>query len=731
MSLETRSVRILAMVGRIALLAAVALGISYFIAPAFAQDSGTPQSRGLPSLSERLEQFRQDLLGDPPAQQSQPRPQQSQPRPQQSQPRLRRNGPTDDSFSADRKVLGAGRSVQENPSPTSAASDAAASVVPTAPPLAAPAVTSPARLQPQSARRAKAGLISDTVEPADRGSQYEPQKSSSARHSVVKRNPTAVKDADADEIDEPRVTRSPTTTVAPKELSETIDEPARHKSSKAGVPSGVLFTTQSPALSVEATGPRKVVIGKEAQFVVKIRNAGAAANNVVVTVNIPNYTEVLSAQPTAGTAQAPVPGDRREPLEWRIPRLEARSNETLNLKLVPRKSTPLDLAVQWTFTPEASQTLVEVQEPKLAMTISGPDEVLFGQSKIYKLTVSNPGNGDTENVVVGLSPVGHSSDSGANHRLGTLRAGESKMIDVELTARQAGVLTIKAQAFADDGLRAEAAEQVLVRRANLRVEVEAPKIKYAGTVGTYHAKVVNAGNATAENVQLAAMLPPESKYVSSNASGRLEAQQGKVNWMIGTMQPGAERLFELQCSLSAPGENRMQFVTNADDDLTAAAASSTRVEALADLKLEIRDPQGPIAVGEDTVYEVHIRNRGTKAADTIDLAVFFSEGLEATAVEGGTHEIGPGQVVFRPIETLAAGEAAVFRVRARAGKSGNHIFRAEVVCRSLQTKLAAEEATRFYGDEKPASFDSVREGEPQSLQPRKLPPVEETPRPPE
>jgi hypothetical protein len=49
----------------------------------------------------------------------------------------------------------------------------------------------------------------------------------------------------------------------------------------------------------------------------------------------------------------------------------------------------------------------------------------------------------------------------------------------------------------------------------------------------------------------------------------------------------------------------------------------------------------------------------------------------------------------------------------------------------LQTKLAAEEATRFYGDDKPSSFDSVREGEPQSLQPRKLPPVEETPRPPE
>ena len=48
---------------------------------------------------------------------------------------------------------------------------------------------------------------------------------------------------------------------------------------------------------------------------------------------------------------------------------------------------------------------------------------------------------------------------------------------------------------------------------------------------------------------------------------------------------------------------------------------------------------------------------------------------------------------------LAAGETQVFRVHARADRSGNHVFRAEVVCQSLNTKLAAEEATHFYGDE--------------------------------
>src|SRR5262249_4267172 len=157
----------------------------------------------------------------------------------------------------------------------------------------------------------------------------------------------------------------------------------------------------------------------------------------------------------------------------------------------------------------------------------------------------------------------------------------------------------------------------------------APRIKYAGTVGTYRIKVINGGNATADNVQVAAMLPPDAKYVASNGGGSFEAQQGKVTWSAGTLQASAERVVEMQCSLGTPGDNRMQFAAGADGNLTAAASSNTQIEALADLKIEVRDPQGPIAVGEEAVYEVLIRNRGTKAAEGVDLAVFFSEGLEA------------------------------------------------------------------------------------------------------
>jgi hypothetical protein len=168
----------------------------------------------------------------------------------------------------------------------------------------------------------------------------------------------------------------------------------------------------------------------------------------------------------------------------------------------------------------------------------------------------------------------------------------------------------------------------------------------------------------------------------------------------------------MQCSLATPGDNRLQFVTTADGDVSSVAMANTRVEALADLKLEVRDPHGPIAVGEDAVYEVLVRNRGTKAADGVDLAVFFSDGLEAVSAEGGQHDISPGQVIFRPLASLPAGEVMVYRIHAKAEKGGNHVFRAEVACSSLNTKLAAEETTRFYGDEAVAPLASEALAEP-------------------
>jgi uncharacterized repeat protein (TIGR01451 family) len=469
----------------------------------------------------------------------------------------------------------------------------------------------------------------------------------------------------------------------------------------------VLFARQSPLMGVETTGPKSITVGKEAAYSVAITNAGdVAAQDVVVSIKIPEWCDVVSAKPTSGTADAA--GEQRtEPLAWRLPRLEARSKEQLVVRLVPRASRPFDLAVQWSCSPAVSQAMVEVKEAKLTMTLDGPSEVLYGQTKVYRLTLSNPGTGDAENVVLFLAPVDGGPGAPTRHDVGLVRAGESKSVEVELTARQAGSLAVKAVAVAEGNLRADVAEEILVRRAALKTAANGPELKFAGTPTSFTISVANPGNAPAENIAVAAILPPGAKFLSSNGGQFVESEH-KVTWTLSNLRPNAEQEVEFQCTLTAPGANRVQVLATAAGDLNDSAAVTTNVEALADLKLEVTDPPGPLAVGDEMVYEVHIRNRGTKAAENVDVATFFSNGIEPVSAQGGQHDISPGQVVFRPIASIPPGTEAVLKVKARADLPGNHVFRAEVNCASVGAKLASEETTLFYGDGRQATRTATR-----------------------
>jgi uncharacterized repeat protein (TIGR01451 family) len=464
----------------------------------------------------------------------------------------------------------------------------------------------------------------------------------------------------------------------------------------AAAADNVLFKRQSPLLSVETTGPRTVVIGKEAVYTVTLSNGGdVAAQDLVVGVKIPDWTDVVGSQPSAGTTR-PSLADGSEPFQWRLARLEAHGKETLALRLVPRKGRPFDLNVQWTFSPIASQTMVDVQEPKLVMNIAGPDEVLYGQSKLYRLTLSNPGTGKAENVAIDLWPVGNASAAPTRHPLGTLRAGESKVVELELTARQGGTVMIHAGASADPGLKTEATQEVLVRRAAVAVAIDGAKSRYAGTVAGYTIKVSNPGNAPAENVRVTAALPPEAKFTSATQGGQWKADVGKVIWNLPTLRPGEEQVLELRCTLSVPGANKLQVMSSASGDLNDMADIVTNVEALADLKLDVSDPAGPTAVGDEMVYELRVHNRGTKSAESVGVVAYFSEGIEPISAEGGTCDIANGVVAFRPLATLAVGGEVVYRIHARAEKTGKQMFRTEVECGTLGTKLVSAEEAMIY-----------------------------------
>ena len=432
---------------------------------------------------------------------------------------------------------------------------------------------------------------------------------------------------------EPVETRIPTPTRSPVQtdpLARTVNvdsqdatsleaEPARRTTPNEVIPSiagmekkndEFLYVEKSPQLTASISGPKSVNIGRTATYSVVLQNLGGDDAGVVnVTLGIPAWAEVTRATGTSGSVQHSASGETDGSLVWRIPAVVGQSRERLELDIVPRESRPLEVAVQVAQAPMLTTTVVDVKEPKLQIVIAGPDEVQFGETKVYQLTVANPGDGTAENVMIELLPLSGQQAAVASHPLGKLSPGESKTIDIELNARQPGTLSVKAQATAEGGLASNIEKSVLVRRAGLHLEVEAPEAQYASTQVKYLIHVSNPGNATARSVKVSATLPPGAEVQSASAGGQAGTSGAVVSWNLDALAAQDDKVLELLCTLNTPGANRLQVVTDAATDLSDAATAATNVIAVADLKLDISDPQGPVAVGREAVYTIHVRNR--------------------------------------------------------------------------------------------------------------------------
>jgi len=427
----------------------------------------------------------------------------------------------------------------------------------------------------------------------------------------------------------------------------------------------------------------------------------------VATVRVPSWADIVDTTVSQGTIQQSEDGPGV--LQWQIEQLGANAGETLNLVLVPRTSRPLELGVTWVHAPVGSRAVVEVQEPRLQMHISGPDEVLFDKPQLYRLTLSNPGTGVAENVKIDLLPPGGGKNAVSTHDLGHLLPGTSQSVDVELVARDAGKLCIKVIASADGGLSSEAVKDIFCRKPELEVDWRGPDTKYAGTTATYYFRARNPGTATAEDVSVNVTLPEGVELISATEGQTFDAQRRVVSWRIGSLGPGDDYYTELKGVVNTPGVNQLRIeAVTGDGSLTDNILAKTDVIALADLKLEVTDPSGPVPVGAEAIYEIRVENRGANTAEDINVVALFSEGIEPDTVEGALYTVADGRVTFRPIDALPAGQQIVLRIRALGTEPGNHIFRAEVFCKDLEIKLAAEETTRFFADECIEGADSAQ-----------------------
>ena len=145
----------------------------------------------------------------------------------------------------------------------------------------------------------------------------------------------------------------------------------------------VNFSQDAPHIETRWTRQSDINVGQPCDLLLTVKNSGQAnAADVVVDVFFPRSVRLTAASPKPVTAESSV--------VWEFAALDAGEEREIHITMIPTERGELAANANVRFS-SAATTLLAVEEPMLKLAMSGPKEVMMGESASHVVTVSNPG----------------------------------------------------------------------------------------------------------------------------------------------------------------------------------------------------------------------------------------------------------------------------------------------------------------------------------------------------
>lgn len=431
----------------------------------------------------------------------------------------------------------------------------------------------------------------------------------------------------------------------------------------------------------------------------------AAAHHVSVRAALPANAKLVRANPQSPAA-AP-------DLSWQLGTLAAGASREIVLVVTP--TAPGDVTVCARVQFEHGQCVTTRIEKAAGLSVRkfGPAQAGVNEVLNYRIVVTNRGNVALTGVgLIDKLPEGLEHASGKttlSWTVGALAPGQSQTVDYQATARKAGRLCNRVAASGDGGLVDEAESCVVVggqpgpaagqvplgppppaAPGKLSLTMTGPPQRFLNRPATYQLTVTNTGLGVLTNVGITDMLPPQTTLVSASDNGRLTGNQ--VQWLIGTLRPGARRTVQLALQAQAAGEVVNRAAATADGGQSVPAETKTLFEGATGLTFDLDVKDNPVDVGGQTSFIVTVLNQGTAPANKVQMAVTLPEQVQLIDAKGPTKYQQQGQqVVFEPLDALKPQAEVRYQINVKAAKEGDGKARAELRGEALGDKAVIRE----------------------------------------
>lgn len=433
--------------------------------------------------------------------------------------------------------------------------------------------------------------------------------------------------------------------------------------------------------------------------------------DVVVRDPLPDHLEFVESSPPPVTTEGGV-------FEWRWDALAAGSEQTIQLTVKPTRPGPLD-HVPVVDLRTGAKARTTVLAPKLKVEQTGPSgEVLEGQYVDFNVIVTNVGNGAARDVTLlanisgglqGFDEEGPTDATSFERIIGTLGPSESVgPFPLRLLASDTGTQSCEVRAFSpdvrpEDDPIATSKVEITVTSPELDLAILGPSDRTVDSTADYVVRVSNLGDAPARDVRIGFYAPMSGTIVealeASKVLENLAVNRHDIYWLLPRLDPGQSKEFRVTIRLEEIGNYIVQAATNAqgprpydENDKRLPQIDrqlTTQVSGIADVQIAVDRRHQVLDVGDDTVFEIRIKNVGTEDAKVVRVLFYVTKNLEVVQVDENQLSAqmnenenpdypGMTESRFEVIDRLAQGAERVLYVRAVAKKPGTATFISKV-----------------------------------------------------
>lgn len=447
--------------------------------------------------------------------------------------------------------------------------------------------------------------------------------------------------------------------------------------------------TQRPHLTIDKIAPPNAMVGQAMIYHIVVRNAGTTiAQQMVVEDRIPDGLRVTGTIPRAELAGST--------LSWRIGALEPGQEQRFSVRAIPLAEGVVGSVATVNFTAEiGARTMVSA--PKLRLEIAAPQRATLGAPVVFHYKVTNVGKADSSGVIIrNVLPAAlkHADGDDLEYEVGTLPAGQSREVQLALTASQQGRTVNRAVVTADGGLSVQAEAEVEVVGPSLAVRRTGPKRMFPNKPAVFTNTVSNGGSTVVGNITLVETIPPGLDFVSATADGRYDAEKRTVTWRIDRLD--ARQSGSVDVTLSPTVRGQQVSVVRAFDGTgaTGEAMGTTNVTGIAALSVDMSELAAPIVLGESLPCKIRVFNRGSETATNVRVAVTIPPGLQVVSVKGpGNYRRTADQLQFDPIPRLDSRNEATIELTLQAAGAGDARLVVLVQSDQMTQPLRNEQAT--------------------------------------